>query len=173
MQVENREGDDGRRRGTNRIKEAKLREYADLEEQLRRADAENKEEADRQRSLESSPMVTTAETERTVEKDSREVHIEPNARDTEQSMTWEQRLEEHHFHDVVNSDDQTYQDIDDIPMDSEDVADRMISMIQNHVSEVWSHPRVTKLTSEYGLSPGFAYDIEVNDENCTPWEAHP
>ena len=46
----------------------------------------------------------------------------------------------------------------------------MIGIIKNHVSEVWSQPRVTKLASEYGLSPGFAYDIEVNDEDGKPWD---
>ena len=29
---------------------------------------------------------------------------------------------------------------------------------------------MTKLASEYGLLPGCAYDIEVNDENGKPWE---
>ena len=80
-------------------------------------------------------------------------------------MTWEEMLEEQTFHDIVNSDNKMYHDIEDLPMDTEDVAEQVIGIIQNHVSEVWSQPRVTKLASEYGLSPGFAYDIEVNDEN--------
>ena len=29
---------------------------------------------------------------------------------------------------------------------------------------------MTKLPNEYGLSPGFAYDIEVNDESGMPWD---
>ena len=73
-------------------------------------------------------------------------------------------MEEQNVHDVVNSDDQMYKELEDIPMDSEDVTDQMIGVIQSHVSEVWSPPRVTKLANAYGLSPGFAYDIEVDDE---------
>ena len=29
---------------------------------------------------------------------------------------------------------------------------------------------MTKLASECGLSPGFAYDMEVNDEDGKPWD---
>ena len=39
---------------------------------------------------------------------------------------------------IVNSDDQMYQEIEDVPM---------VGIIHNHVSEVWSQPRVTKLAS--------------------------
>ena len=156
--------------GTNRVKEAKHREDAYLEEQVRRADEGRIQEAKRESSLANAPMIPKPETEGVIEPDSRETRIEPKVKDDEEPMTWEQMLEEQNFHDVVNADDEMYQEIDDIPMDSEDIADRMISVIQNHVSELWSPPRVTKLASEYGLSPGFAYDIEVNDENGMPWD---
>ena len=63
-------------------------------------------------------------------------------------------LEEQNFHDIVNSDDQMYKDFDNVSMASEDVAGQLIGIIQNHVSEVWSQPRVTKLASEYDCHRG-------------------
>ena len=42
--------------------------------------------------------------------------------------------------------------------------------VSRHPLEVWSPPRVTAVASQYGLVPGSAYDIEVNDANGTPWD---
>ena len=60
-------------------------------------------------------------------------------------MRWEQRLEERNFEDVVNADEQVYQDNDDISIDSECVADQVLAVVHNHISEIWSPPRETKL----------------------------
>ena len=43
-------------------------------------------------------------------------------------------------------------------------------IVQKHVSEAWSPPRVTALASKYGLTPGSAYDIETNDSNGKAWD---
>ena len=74
------------------------------------------------------------------------------------------------FHDVVNQDQDMYDAIDSIPNDQDDMVNCIIATVQKHVSEVWSPPRVTALASEYGLSPGTAYDIETKDELGNPWD---
>ena len=58
----------------------------------------------------------------------------------QQPMSWEQRLEEHYFHDVVNGDAEMYSEIEAIPADDKSVADQMLAVITNHGSEVWSPP---------------------------------
>ena len=150
--------------GTNRVKEAKHREDAYLEEQVRRADE------GRQTQTGQPPAVPTPQPTIVMEPDSRSSQEEPNTKHEDVPMSWEQMLDERNFHDVVNADDQMYTDIDDIPMDSVDLTERIIGVIQNHVSEVWPQPRETKLAYEFDLSPGFAYDIETNDENGMPWD---
>ena len=82
-----------------------------------------------------------------------------------QPQNYEDMLMENDFQDVVNQDQAMYDDIDSVPSDAEDMIGSVISIVQRHVSEVWSPPRVTALASKYGLVPGSAYDIEVCDEN--------
>ena len=98
------------------------------------------------------------------------INHEPSGNVQEVPMALGEMLEEQNFDDIVSSDDQMYQDIEDVAMDTEDIAGQVLCIIQNDVSEVWPQPRVTKLAGEDGLSPGFAYDIEVNDENGQPWD---
>ena len=86
------------------------------------------------------------------------------------TLSWEERLQENDFHDVLNMDDEMYDEIENIPMTDDNIADQMLGIISNHVSEVWSPPRVTKLAHEFGLNPGFSYDIMTNDENGEPWD---
>ena len=57
-----------------------------------------------------------------------------------------------------------------LPNEDADMLSQVIGVIHNHVSEVWSPPRVTKLAAEYGLNPGFALDLQVDDENGQPWD---
>ena len=83
-------------------------------------------------------------------------------------MTWEECMDENDFHDLVNDDSNLYNELDDIPMDDVDLVGKMIAIITNNVSEVWSPPRVTKLAHEYGLVPGFSYDIQTCDESGKP-----
>ena len=70
----------------------------------------------------------------------------------------------------MNDDAEMYDAIDSIPLDADGMADQVMAIVQNHVSEVWSPPRVTKLASKFGLSPGFAYDLVSNDEDGNPWD---
>ena len=84
-------------------------------------------------------------------------------------MSREEMLEENDFHDTVNDDTDMYDAIDGIPMDSENMADQVLGAVQNHVSEVWSPPRVTRLAEQFGLKAGFAYDLMTNDETGAPW----
>ena len=46
---------------------------------------------------------------------------------------------------------------------------QMIAIVRNHISNVWSPPRATKLAGEYILLPGFTYDLQSNDETGEPW----
>ena len=55
-------------------------------------------------------------------------------------------------------------------IEDQDMVDQIIGIIQNHASEVWSPPRVTKLAHEYDLKPGFSFDIQTNDEDGSPWD---
>mgnify|MGYP000930717893 FL=1 len=82
------------------------------------------------------------------------------ATNTSGELKWEDILNENNFHDVVNDDTEMYDAIDSIPLDADGMADQVMAVVQNHVSEVWSPPRVTKLAGKFGLSPGFAYDLE-------------
>ena len=85
-------------------------------------------------------------------------------------MTWEQIMEENDFHDIVNNDAEMDDAIENIPSDSDDLADQVMSVVQSHVSEVWSVPRVTKLAHQFGLNAGFAYDLLTHDETGEPWD---
>ena len=166
--------------GNNRLKAAREREDAYLEEKVREGDRDpnrlqisrrNKtfvEEADKDDRLKQVPAETGA---RGSEEDTRATPMVTNDRQQDQGpIDWNDRLMENDFHDIVNADDEMYEAIDNVPMDQEGMADAIIGIIHNHVSEVWSPPRVNKLASEYGLRPGFSYDLQVNDENGQPWD---
>ena len=73
-------------------------------------------------------------------------------------------------HDIVNDDEEMYGEIGDVSIEDQDMVNQIIGIVQNHVSEVWSPPRVTKLAHEYDLKPGFSFDIQTNDENGKPWD---
>ena len=98
----------------------------------------------------------------------KEDHTVPNVES--ETKSWEERLEENNFHDIVNDDSDMYAEIEAVPSEDEDMVTQIIGIVQNHVSEVWSPPRVTKLAEEYGLSAGFALDLQVDDENGQPWD---
>ena len=87
-----------------------------------------------------------------------------------QPQNYEDMLITNDVHDVVNQDQAMYDDIDSVPSDAEDMIGSVISIVQRHVSEVWSPPSVTALASKYGLVPVSAYDIEVNDADGKPWD---
>ena len=46
----------------------------------------------------------------------------------------------------------------------------ILNMIQTHVAEVYSPPRVAANAHKFGLIPGTSVDITVNDENGQPWD---
>lgn len=150
--------------GSNRVKEARAREDAYLEQQVRAADEKS--------NVESTQVPST---EQRVSHDSVAVAPEapvdhPMPEDEQpKQMNWEEILEEKDVHDVVNNDSDMYDAIEEIPMDSEVVADQ-VAVAQNHVSEVWSPPRMTRLANQFGLNAGFAYDLMINDENGEPWD---
>ena len=79
-------------------------------------------------------------------------------------------MEEDNCHDVVNEDDQMYDDIEAVSVDGDNMVNQILSIVKNHVSEVWSPPRVNALASQYGLQAGFSYDTQVNDKNGDPWD---
>ena len=80
------------------------------------------------------------------------------------------QLDEDNFHDIVNDEDQMYDDIEAISVDGDNMVNQILAIAKNHVSEVWSPPRVNILASQYGLQPGFSYDIQTDDENGNPWD---
>ena len=47
--------------------------------------------------------------------------------------TWDERLMENDFHEVVNADDDMYDAIEAIPMDQENMVNHIIGIIHNHV----------------------------------------
>ena len=151
--------------GSNRVKDARAREEAYLEHAVRQADEANRNSTMRM------PVINEhiQEAEGTAAPDT-PVNAAASMPNDFEELTWEERLAESDFHDVVNDDSDMYDAIDNIPDDADSVADQVMAVIQNHVSEVWSPPRVTKLAAEFGLSPGFAYDFVVGDENGNPWD---
>ena len=83
---------------------------------------------------------------------------------------WNAKLEEDDFHDIINDEDQMYDDIEALPAEDDNMVNQILSIVKNHVSEIWSPPRVNALASQYGLQPGFSYDIQVDDESGRPWD---
>ena len=72
--------------------------------------------------------------------------METSARQqVEGPIDWNDRLMENNFHDIVNADDEMYEAIDNVPMGQQGMADAIIGIIHNHVSEVGAPPRVNKL----------------------------
>ena len=49
----------------------------------------------------------------------------------------------------VNADEEMYNAIDSIPNDDTSVANNVIAIVNNHVSQVWSQRRVTKLAPQF------------------------
>ena len=74
-------------------------------------------------------------------------------------MALKEMLMENDFRDVVHAegnDEKTYEDISAAPSDTEDMVSAIIGIVQPHVTEVWSPPRVTAMAHEYCLAPGCA-----------------
>ena len=79
--------------------------------------------------------------------------------------SWDELLMENDFRHVVNAENDMYDAIEAIPMDEGNMANHIIGIIYNHVSEVWPPPREDALAARYSLTPEFSYDIQVNDES--------
>ena len=60
-------------------------------------------------------------------------------------LSYEDTLMENDFHDVMNQDQAMYDDMHSVPDVSDDMIGSIIGIVQKHVSEVWSPPRVTAL----------------------------
>ena len=78
-------------------------------------------------------------------------------------------MNENNFHEIVNDDVDMYEQIEAIPSDDDNMVNSIMTIARNHVSEVSSPPRITELASGHGLSPGFSYDIQTDDETGQPW----
>ena len=65
---------------------------------------------------------------------------------------------------------QMYDDIEAVPIDDDNMVNQILTIVKNHVSEVWAPPRVNKLATQYWLTPGLSYDIQVDDDNGIPWD---
>ena len=77
-------------------------------------------------------------------------------------------LDEDDFYKEVNKDLESR--LDDIDPDEDRMADLVIGALNNHVSEIYSPPRINAFAKNHGLAPGFALDMLVNDENGHPWD---
>ena len=79
-------------------------------------------------------------------------------------------LDEDDFYKEVNKDLESR--LEDIDPDEDRMADLVIVALNNHVAEIYSPPRINAFTKKYGLAPGFALDILVNDEYGNPWDSN-
>lgn len=147
------------------MKDARAREDAYLEQAARAADEASK--------AESSQIPARAEValdgRRSIDPETPVGPAAP-ATNTSEQMSWEEALNENNFHDIVNDGSEMYDAIESIPLYADGMANQVMAKAQNHVSEVWSPPRITKQASQFGLNPGFAYVLENNDENGNPWD---
>ena len=132
--------------GTNRVKEARAREDAYLEHKVKTADQIARPEMHQDQPQRVVNQADPMEEAITAAKPA-------VVGTTDDAMTWEQALAENNFHDVVNEDSDMYAEIENLPDYDSMVAQIIAIVSKNHVSEVWSPPRVTKLASEYGVSP--------------------
>ena len=48
--------------------------------------------------------------------------------------------------------------------------ENIIAILNTHISEVYSPPRLAKIAHEYGLLAGTSFDITMNDETGMPWD---
>ena len=151
--------------GSNRVKDARAREDAYLEQAVRETD-----EASKAKSLQVPARIEIAQDGRRSVEPETPIGPAAPATNTSGGMNWEDALDENSFHDIANDDSEMYDAIDSTPLDADGMADQVMAVVQKHVSEVLSQPRVTKLASKFGLTPGFAYDLVSNDENGNPWD---
>ena len=157
--------------GNNRVKAAREREDANLEDQIREGDLDpNREHRAVKQHREVSDQIQNQPATPVSVPMEEAVQTQQEQMMDRNPTTWDERLMENDFHDVVNADDDMYDAIEAIPMDQENMVNHIIGSIHNHATEVWSPPRVNALAAEYSLTPGFSRDIQVNDENGEPWD---
>lgn len=127
--------------GSNRVKEARYREGAYLEQKVRETDEAAKATA-QQKNVETNfddrkapeQVAQSSGSFAEVLKDAAAVPIAPSVEvDT---MSWEEILDENKFHDIVNDDADMYAEIESLPGDTDNMVAKMIGIAQNHVSEV-------------------------------------
>ena len=129
----------------HRVIEAKEREDACLENAVKEGDELGKGKDDdtlKQDSIAMNPATPVD-------------HSSNNEVPRSVAMNHEDMLNENDFHDVVNAemdDQQMYEEIDTIPDDTADMVSAVIGIVQKHVSEVWSQPRVTAMAPKYMAS---------------------
>ena len=137
-------GDD---KESHRIRDAKDREDAFLENAVRQGDI--RQDKDEEVERPTSPITPTA-----ITPTASVTPATPTEQENEASnapISYEDILMENDFHDVVNQDQAMYDDINSVPDNSEDMIGSIIGIVQRHVSEVWPPPRVTALASNYSM----------------------
>ena len=151
----------------HRISDAREREDAFLENAVREGDLSKGNEIDESVDMATppNPVAPATVTPPTPVADTSE-EVEQG----HQRISHEDTIMEDDFYKEVDADQEMYADIESLPPDTSDMTSAIIGIVQQHVSEVWSQPRVTALATQYGLIPGSAYDIEVNDDNGEPWD---
>ena len=91
--------------------------------------------------------------------------------DRESNDAGGERENDDHIHDALENALKPFgpedMDLEDklaaIPEDANDMLQQMLNIIDIHISEIYSPPRLTMLAAEHGLSPGMAFDIMIND----------
>ena len=53
---------------------------------------------------------------------------------------WDETLSEKNFHEIVNEDADMYDKIKPIPADDDNMVNSIMTIVRNHISEVWSRP---------------------------------
>ena len=118
-------GDD---KESHRIKDARDREDAFLENAVRQGDLrQNKEEED---TVQATPITPTNQSIGI------EQHVSQPATEDQAPISYEDILMENDFHDAVNQGQAMYDDINSVPDDSDNMIGSIIGIVQKHVSEV-------------------------------------
>ena len=119
------------------MKDARAREDANLEQAVHAADAASKAE-----SLQVPVGNEVAQEARQDVVPETQMGLPMPTTNQSENFSWDESLEENNVHDIVSDDSEMYDAIDRIPKDSDSMADQVMAIVQNRVSEVWSPARV-------------------------------
>ena len=116
---------------SNRVKDARAREDAFLEQKIREADEASKSmqvEARRLDPIHEDRMSSSIPTPPTpvAEMQTNKHGTNGNVEDGQTTMAWDDMLNENKFHDVVNNDEEMYAAITDVMNDDNDMVDQIV-----------------------------------------------